>query len=308
VSVRRKLIGALLMLIVAVSIVSLLDIVMLYFLKDLAQVYITYRNIVHAVVALIVGIVIIQLFASATVIWLKRGREAYLVRNVILVLGYIVLGFVIASILGLSGESLLASATFSGLIIGLALQPVLSNFFSGLLILLSGYIKPGQDVRIAGGIPLSLLAFPAYKFFSRDYAIPGLRGKVLEIGLLYTKMLDIDGNVVKIPNNMLFSSSIVLEETSESRRVQIRYEFPVTCSPDIVLAELHRVFRGILNDYNLYIEEQSDKQYYIVLLVTITPPDTKTREFRSKLLKEFIDIHRELILSGLCTQTQSSTR
>jgi uncharacterized protein (UPF0261 family) len=46
------------MLIVAVSIVSLLDIVMLYFLKDLAQVYIIYRNIVHAVVALIVGIVL----------------------------------------------------------------------------------------------------------------------------------------------------------------------------------------------------------------------------------------------------------
>jgi len=190
------------------------------------------------------------------------------------------------------------------LILGLALQPVLSNFFSGLLILVSGYIKPGQTVRIAGGIPLSLIAIPAYKFFSRDYMIPSLKGEVLEIGLLYTRILDVDGNVVKVPNNILLNSSVVLEETSESRLVQIRYEYPVTCSPDVVLNKLHEALHNVLDDYNLYIEEQTDKQYYIVLLVATTPPETRTREFRSRLLKEFINVHRELILNGLCTQAK----
>jgi small-conductance mechanosensitive channel len=303
-SARRRLVGALLVLITAALVTSLLEVFISYFSKELEEVYARYRGVIHVVVALAVGVVTIQLLASATIIWLHRRREAYLVRNVVLILGYIVLGFVVASMLGVSGESLLASATFSGLILGLALQPVLSNFFSGLLILVSGYIKPGQTVRIAGGIPLSLIAFPAYKFFSRDYMIPSLKGEVLEIGLLYTKILDVDGNVVKVSNNILLNSSVVLEETSESRLVQIRYEYPVTCSPDVVLNKLHEALHNVLDDYNLYIEEQIDKQYYIVLLVATTPPETRTREFRSRLLKEFIKVHRELILNGLCTQAK----
>jgi len=306
--VRRRLLGAVLVLVVAIAMVSLLNAVLPLLSKDLTQAYAAYKGFVVAAIALVVGIAIIQLIASATVIWLKRGREAYLVRNVVLVLGYIVLGFVVASILGLSGETILASAAFSGLVIGLALQPILSNFFSGLLILLSGYVKPGQDVRIAGAIPISFLAFPAYKFFSRDYVVPSVRGRVIEIGLLYTKIVDIDGNVVKISNNMLLNSSVVLEKVYESRRVQIRYEFPVTCSPGLVLSKLREAFNNTLNDYELYIEEQSDKQYYIVLLITTAPPNIKVREFRSKLLKEFIEVHRKLTINGLCQQTQQPAR
>lgn len=306
--VRGRLLGAVLVLVVAIAVVSLLDAILPLLSKDLAQVYAAYRGFIVAAIALVVGITIIQLIASATVIWLKRGREAYLVRNAVLVLGYIVLGFVVASILGLSGETILASATFSGLVIGLALQPILSNFFSGLLILLSGYVRPGQEVRIAGAIPVSFLASPAYKFFSRDYIVPSVRGRVIEVGLLYTKIIDIDGNVVKVSNNMLLNSGVVLEEVYESRRVQIRYEFPVTCSPELVLSKLREAFNNTLNDYELYIEEQSDKEYYIVLLITTAPPDIKVREFRSKLLKEFIEVHRELIINGLCQQTQQPAR
>lgn len=253
-----------------------------------------------AALVVAVGVVFVQLTASSTMILLRQfGRTAYIVRNVVLILGYLLLAFAVGLVLGIGGESVLASATFSGLIVGLALQPVLSNFFAGLIILLTGYVRPGQEVRIAG-LPIALLTLPAYKFFSRDTAIPSIRGTIVEIGLTHTKVLDVDGNLVKVSNNMLLNSSVVLEEVEEEKRIQIRYEFPLTCDPDEVLAELHRILKKMLKSYRLYIEEQSDKQNYTVLVITTAPPKTSARAYKSAILKEIINLHRRLLLSRRC--------
>jgi small conductance mechanosensitive channel len=300
-SARRRAFSALLVLIAIVVLIVLLEALLQYLPRDIAELYATHRRVLYAILAIIAGAIIIQLLASAALLRLKGLREAYLIRNVILLLGYTILALIVATILGVSGESILASATFSGLVLGLALQPVLSNFFAGLLILLSGFIRPGQDVRIAGGLPVFLLSFPAYKFFSRDYMIPSIKGRVLEIGFLYTKILDTDGQVVKVSNMTLLSSSVVLEEAEESKVIQVRYEFPVMCNPDDVLPELQKSLHGLLeSDYNLYIEEQSDKQYYIVLLRTLAPPHEKTRELRSAIMREFIKTHRKLLAEKKC--------
>lgn len=268
---------------------------------DAARVLREYR-VLDVVLTLVVGVIVVQLLASFTYSLLKQhGKSAYLVRNVVLISGYIVLTFVIGSILGLGREGILASATFSGLIIGLALQPVLSNFFSGLIMLTTGYVKPGQEVKLAG-IPLAFLQLPPYKFFSRDIHIPNIRGTVVEIGFLYTKILDTDGNLIKVSNNMLLNNSIVLVETEGEKRIQVRYEFPISCDPDLVLSELQKVFDKTLRDYKLLIEEQSEKKYYIVLLIAVTPPKTSGRIYRSNILKEIIKIHRKLILENKCVE------
>lgn len=87
------------------------------YVVDYIEIYFRYERIVDAVIALIVGVIVIQLLASAILIWLKRSRESYTVRNIVIVLSYVVLGFIIASLLGLSSEGILASATFSGLVL-----------------------------------------------------------------------------------------------------------------------------------------------------------------------------------------------
>lgn len=267
--------------------------------REVREIFREHRAL-DAILVVVVGVIVIQVIASSILIFLKPlGKNAYIVRNIVLVLGYMALAFAIGVTLGLSSESILASATFSGLVIGLALQPILSNFFSGLIILVTGYLKPGQEVRIAG-LPLSLLSFPAYKFFSRDIAIPSIRGVIVEIGLIHTRLLDIDGNLIKISNTMLLNNSMVLEEVEEEKRVQIRYEFPLACSPDDVLTELHSVLKRVLKSYRIYIEEQSDKQNYIVLIITSAPPKTSVRAYRSVILKEIIKIHRKLLTERRC--------
>lgn len=296
----RTRLTVVLMIIILVSVTRILiDLSVAGIPNEVKEVLHRYK-VVDAVLAVIVGVIVVQLTASTALIYLKPfGKAAYLIRNVILIVGYIILAFIVGGILGLSSESVLASATFSGLIIGLALQPVLSNFFAGLIILTTGFLRPGQEIRLAG-IPLTFLPFPAYKFFSRDYVVPSIRGTVVEIGFMYTKILDVDGNLIKVSNNMLLNSSIVLEESEGEKRIQIRYEFPVTCNPDEVLSELHTVLRKILDEYKLYIEEQSDKQNYIVIITALVPPKVSTRAYRSTILKEIIKIHRRFLLENKC--------
>lgn len=267
--------------------------------EELRQTYLIYFNIVRVITAIMLGTLVIEIVASFITARLKHlGREVYLVRNVIVVMGYIFVGITVLAFFEVTGVSALAGATVSGLVIGLGLQPILANLFSGLIILGTGFLKPGANVKISGGIPLSPVSFPAYKMFSRDEFIPILRGIVMEVGLMHTKILSDSGELVKIPNNVAFSNSIVMEEKEEPKTVRVRYEFPIQYDPDLVLIKIQKTLdKNNIKDYKVHLEEQSDKTYYIVLLVATSPPNTKVREFRSELLKHIINVHRELIQS-----------
>jgi len=264
--------------------------------EEFHKAYLTYFNIVRALTIIVLGALALELVASVITRRLKHlGREVYLIRNVILVIGYIVLGLMVLAVFEVTGISAVAGATVSGLVIGLGLQPILANLFAGLIILGTGFLRPGTEVKISGGLPLSAVTFPAYKMFSRDEFMPTLRGVVMEVGLLHTKILSDSGELVKIPNNMAFSNSVVMEEKEESKTVRVRYEFPVEYDPDMVLARLQNALSKDFQDFKIYVEEQSDKKYYIVLVLARTPPDVKVRDYRSKLLKQMIQAHRELI-------------
>jgi len=265
--------------------------------EELRQAYLTYFTIVRAITAIMLGALIIELVASLITVRLKHlGRGVYLVRNVVVVMGYVAVGLIVLAIFEVTGVSAVAGATVSGLVIGLGLQPILANLFAGLIILGTGFLKPGANVKISGGLPLSPVSFPAYKMFSRDEFMPTLRGIVVEVGLMHTKILSDSGELVKIPNNIAFTHSVVMEEKEEPKTVRVRYEFPVQYDPEIVLQKiLEELGKNKISDYKVYLEEQSDKNYYIVLLVATSPPNTKVREFRSELLKHMIKVHRTLI-------------
>lgn len=252
---------------------------------------------IQAVIAFATGVLIVEYVAKTLAGYAKKiGAEIFLVRNIILVFGYIVLGVVVLAIIGISGDALLASAAFSGLVIGLGMQPILANFFAGLIILTSGFLKPGKKIKLTTtAMPISTLGFPAYKVFSRDVMIPTIKGTVVEVGFMYTKIMLDTGELIKISNSTLFTSTVVFEEESfESPVVTVRYEFPVEYDPEFVLEKIRESLRGISRDIRVYVEEQSDKNYYIILVVAHTPEGMGIREFRSRILTRLINIQREL--------------
>ena len=275
--------------------------------ENIRSIYFEYIVVVDAAIIVLVGLIIIQTLVEITRYASRHlSREAqHILVNISKIIGYTALAIAVLARVGVSPETLIASATFSGLVLGLGLSPILSNFFSGIIILGTGYVKPGKYIKIStSSIPLTFLASPAYKMFSRDQTIPYIRGVVLEIGLIYTKIISIDGELLKIPNSIILNNSVVAEDYEESKKVQVRYEFPVTCDPGLVLSKIRERLSNLMNpdSFEIYVEEQSDKNYYIVLVVATGPPTTKVREFRSRVLQEILSVHREVVKNNLCAQ------
>lgn len=49
---------------------------------------------------------------------------------------------------------------------------------------------------------------PGYKYFSPGYTVPGFRGRVVEIGLIYTTILGTNLEL-RVPNSVLLDSGVV---------------------------------------------------------------------------------------------------
>ena len=94
--------------------------------------------------------------------------------------------FMVMDIFGISITPIMASLGIAGLAIGLALQDTLSNFFSGLYILLSQPVRVGDYIEIENG----------------------MKGYVSAIGWRETRIRTLPNNTVVIPNGKLSQSII----------------------------------------------------------------------------------------------------
>lgn len=107
---------------------------------------------------------------------------------------------VIAAIgqLGVQTTSLVAVVGAAGLAVGLALQGSLSNFASGVLIILFRPFKIGDFVE-AGGVA----------------------GIVDEIGILVTEMHSPDNKKIIVPNSQVLSAQIINYSANDTRRLDL---------------------------------------------------------------------------------------
>jgi small conductance mechanosensitive channel len=124
----------------------------------------------------------------------------------------IVVGFVVAaSAVGVDTGPLLAMIGAAGLVIGLALQGTLSNFASGILILINRPFDVG-DVVDAGGV----------------------FGKVEAMNLVSTTVLTFDNQLMLVPNNQIWNTVITNVTGKRTRRVDLT--FGIAYSADIARA------------------------------------------------------------------------
>lgn len=147
-----------------------------------------------------------------------------IVRWIILLVGFAVA----VSSLGVTIGPLLAAIGAAGLVIGLALQGTLSNFASGILILISRPFDVG-DVINAGGV----------------------FGKVDAMNLVSTKLLTFDNQVMLVPNNQIWNGVITNVTALKTRRVDLT--FGIAYNADIakacqILEELLKSHPKVLAD------------------------------------------------------------
>lgn len=126
----------------------------------------------------------------------------------------IVVGLLIAlSQLGISLGPLLAGLGIAGFVIGFALQDSLSNFASGMMILLYKPFDVGDLVEVSGGV----------------------FGTVSYMSLVNTTVLTVDNQTLVVPNNSIWQNVIKNVTAQNTRRIDL--VFGIGYSDDIPTAE-----------------------------------------------------------------------
>ena len=159
-------------------------------------------SVVGAVLLLIVGrIVAGWARGSLTKALTKAGTDASLVPFFASMLYYIVLGVVLIAVLNLFGietTSLIAVFASAGLAVGLAMQGTLSNFASGVMLLIFRPIRVGDFVEVAGQA-----------------------GTVKEISIFNTIMATGDNVRIVVPNSAVYGDIVKNYSYNETRRIDL---------------------------------------------------------------------------------------
>lgn len=130
------------------------------------------------------------------------------IKNVVLLIGFVVA----LTALEVDVTPIAAAIGATGLVVGLALQGTLSNFASGLMILINRPFDVGNVVN-AGGVT----------------------GTIDEMNLVSTKFRTFDNQTIYVPNNEIWENVIINITANAKRRVDL--EFGVGYSDDFEQAE-----------------------------------------------------------------------
>lgn len=112
------------------------------------------------------------------------------VRLICRIVGYITVGLGLLALLRVNLGNLLVGGAVTGVVIGIAAQQTLGNFFAGLVLLFARPYVPGQRVKVRTGS----MGGP-------------FEGVILSAGLIYTS-IDTDEGVVSMPNAGLLAAAI----------------------------------------------------------------------------------------------------
>jgi len=180
----------------------------------------------------------------------KRNIDPTVVSFVANIAWALVLVFTVVATLGQIGiqtASLVAVIGAAGLAIGFALQGSLSNFASGVLMVLFRPCRIGDYVDAAG-----------------------ISGTVNEITIFSTKLLTPDNKLIIAPNSAMMGGTIVNYSAMDTRRVDL----VIGVSYDANLAEAKKVLTGIVENnqyvlkdpaYTIAISELADSSVNFVV-------------------------------------------
>ncbi len=199
------------------------------------------------------------------------------------VLIYFVLSVAILASMGINVSSVILGGVFLSVVLALAVQGVLGNMVSGLLVIFAKPFVIGDRILVLSwnsSSPLVTLQYSIFfpKYFSMDAMYSqGVTGKVEDISLNYTKLREDDGNVVKLPNSIVSNGAFLFPDNE--RRIVIRYEVPKALNPDLVFSqtdELLSRFQESISEKRIFIDETTLNTYVMLLIIDLLRDGMKT--------------------------------
>ena len=159
-------------------------------------------SVIGAIVLFLVGrIVASWARGKLTKVLEKAGTDASLVPFFASMLYYVIMGVVLIAVLSLFGietTSLIAVFASAGLAVGLAMQGTLSNFASGVMLLIFRPIRVGDFVEVAGQA-----------------------GTVKEISIFNTIMATGDNVRIIVPNSNVYGDIVKNYSYNDTRRIDL---------------------------------------------------------------------------------------
>ena len=159
-------------------------------------------KLLPALLILVAGFVVIRIvmtIVNKLLVNTKLEKAAHgLVKSVIRVVMYVLLGLILAGSLGVDVTSVVALASVLTLAVSLSVQNLLTNVLGGFTLLYTHPFKSGDYVEVAGKA-----------------------GTVQEISMTYTKLATPDNKIISIPNSSVVSGDIINYTVAGVRRVDV---------------------------------------------------------------------------------------
>lgn len=157
-----------------------------------------------SIIIILVTFLLAKLFKSITKRILRKTKMRKSLINLLVLLstlGVWVLGIMIAAIIlfpNLTPTKMLAGLGIGSVAIGFAFKDIFENFLSGILILLRREMRIGDFIECQG-----------------------LEGKVENILVRETHIRQTDGQLVMVPNSMLFKNPLTIRTDLDQRRITV---------------------------------------------------------------------------------------
>jgi len=190
---------------------------------------------------------------------------------------------IILQSLGIAITPILTALGVGGLAVALALQDTLSNFFSGLYILIARQINPGDYVKLS----------------------TGEEGNVVDITWRNTKIKEGPNNIIIVPNAKLASSTVTNyyepnREIVVGVQVGVSYDSDLEAVERIALEVAHRVLgdvRGGVKNFDPALRYHTFSDTSIDFTVVLRAQDIANRD---ALKHEFIKrLHQRFLAEGI---------
>lgn len=203
-------------------------------LNDIQELVVKYGiNILIAIIILIVGKIVVKAICKLLKNSMNRSGklDEMLVNFISNLINALLMTFVFIGALGKLGvqtASLVAALGACVLAVGLALQGSLSNFASGVLIIVLKPFKVGDVIEVSGTI-----------------------GKVVDVGIFTTELCTADNKKVVVPNTPIMSNSITNYSHHPTRRVEII----ASVSYDDDMDKVRELLNGIIKRTELILDD-----------------------------------------------------
>lgn len=216
-------------------------------------------KLIGAVAILVIGLWLAKLVAkSFNKALIKREVDATLIKFFTAIVRVILIIFVILAAIsqvGIETTSLVAIIGAAGLAVGFALQGSLSNFASGVMLIIFRPIKVGDYIE--GG---------------------GMSGTVEEIGIFVTVLNSPDNRVIFVPNSKLTGDNIVNYSMKDTRRVDLTFGIGYSDDIDKAKKAIGEVLTGnskILSDPapNVKLHELADSSVNFIVRPWVNSAD-----------------------------------